>query len=59
MERQSRKKNKVVLAVVWSLVVLLLMGAIALFIGRGRNEDVPYEPRAPRYIELDKQGIVF
>lgn len=59
MERQNRKKSKVVLAVVWSLIILLLMGAIALFLGRGRDEEVPYEPRAPGYIELDKQGIVF
>lgn len=59
MERQSRKKSKIVLAVTCSLAVLLLMGGLAFSLGRGSNEEVPYEPRAPGYIELDKQGIVF
>lgn len=57
MKEQNRKRSKVVLAVVWVLVVLLLMGAIAVILRCSREN--PYGPQMPVYIEFDKQGIAF
>lgn len=57
MKEQNRKRSKVVLAVVWVLVVLLLMGAIAVILRCSREN--PYGPQIPVYIGFDVEEIVF
>lgn len=57
MKEQNRKRSKVALAVVWVLVVLLLMGAIAVILRCSREN--PYGPQMPVYIGFDVEEIVF